>query len=104
MTALSLLTYLYVGYDDGTAIIIDTPTILLDTIYTLRVGTYIVDIHRKNRIIGIDINVIDIIGRTIEHIAVGSLDESLAFLTFLLEVHLTTILPFGIHYHGIVLL
>ena len=43
-----LTTYLYVGNCDRATVVIDAPAVLLDTIDTLCVGTYIVDIHGKN--------------------------------------------------------
>ena len=58
-----LTTYLYVGNCDRATVVIDAPAVLLDTIDTLCVCTYIVDIHGKNRIIGINIDVIHIVGR-----------------------------------------
>ena len=96
--------HLDVAHADGATITVDGPAVFLDAVDALCVGADIVDIERQNRVVGIDVDVVDIVSRSREVVAVGSLDEALAFLTLLFEVYLAAVFPFGIHNHRIVLL
>ena len=92
-----------VGYGDGAVIAIHAPAVELRTIDSVGVAYLVVDIHHENRVVGVDVDMIGIIRRRIEHIAVDGLDETFAFRAFFLEINLTAGIALGVHDDGIVL-
>ena len=99
-----VLANLQVANCDVSTIVVDTPAVLLDAIDAVGITANIIDVHHADAVVGIDSDMINIVARTIEYIAIDTLDESLAFLTILLEVNLANILVLRIHYHRIILL
>ena len=99
-----LLAYLDVANGNRSAVVVYTPAVLLDSVDTLGVGTNIIDVHHNNRIVGVDVDVIDIVSWTLEIVAVDAFNESLAGSAFLFEVYLTPVFTFGIYHHGVVLI
>lgn len=81
-----ILFELDIGYFDFVAVVVDRPAVTGDTIDAIGVGETIVDIHHEHRVIGIDIDMVDIIGRLIELIAVDSTDETHAFWSLFLKI------------------
>ena len=99
-----VLHNLHIANSDRATIVVDAPTVLLYAVDAVGIGADIVDVHHHYRVVRIDIDVINVIRRTLEIVTVDALDETLAFLSLLLEINLSAILPFGIHHHGVVLL
>ena len=99
-----LLTDFHVADGNGAAIIVDAPAVLLDAVDALGVGTDIVDVHHQYTVVGVDVDVVGVVCRTGEVIAVGGFDKAFPIFTLLLEVHLTAILPLGIDNQGVILL
>ena len=104
-----LLADFHITNSNGTTVVIDTPAILLYAIDTLGVGTYIVDVGHDNRVVSVNVDVVGVVGGTVEPVAVDSLNEALAIdfffsaliiflqaIALLLEVDLATVLVFGI--------
>ena len=60
-----LLTHFYVADGDGSAVIVDAPTVLLDAIDALSIGANVVDVHRQNGVVSIDVDVVGVVGRTL---------------------------------------
>jgi len=116
MPAALLLTHADVADCNVAAITVDAPTVFADTIDTLRVADIVVDVHHDDVIVSVDVNLVRVVSRTREHIAVDACNEALAVhlhffalvvflddVALLLEVHLTLVaVVFGIDDHGIV--
>jgi hypothetical protein len=73
-----LLTDFHVRDCNRASIVVDTPAILLDAVDTLGIGADIVNIHGQNRVVGIDVNIVDIVCRTHEPVTIYTLNESLS--------------------------
>ena len=99
-----MLTYLNIANCDRTAVVVDAPAVFLDAVDALGVGAYIVDVKCQDAVICVDVDVVGVVGGTLEPVAIGGLDEALAFFTFLLEVELAVVIVLGVHYDGIVFL
>ena len=99
-----LLTYFYIANCNRTAVVVDAPAVFLDAVDALGVGTYIVNVKCQYAVICVDVDVVGVVGGTLEPVAIGGLDEALAFCTFLLEVELAVVIVLGVHYDGIVFL
>ena len=88
---------------DVTTIAVDRPAVFLQSVDTLRGTIFTIDIHDNHRIVGVDINLVGIVGRTGEDISVGTYDKSLALAAFLFEVYLAaTILPLRINHERLI--
>ena len=99
-----MLTYFYIANCNRTTVVVDAPAVFLDAVDALGVGAYIVDVKCKDAVICVDVDVVGVVGGTLEPVAVGSLDKALAFFTFLFEVELAVVIVLGVHYDGVVLL
>ena len=80
-----MLTYFYVADSDRTAVVVDAPAVLLDAVDALGVGADVIDVERQDAVVGIDVDVVDVVGRTPKPVAVDALDEAFAFFTLLLK-------------------
>ena len=99
-----LLTYLYIANCNRAAVVVDAPAVFLDAVDALGVGTYIVDVKCQDAVVCVDVDVVGVVGGTLEPVAVSSLDETFAFFAFLLEIELAVVIVLGVHYDGVVLL
>ena len=86
IVTVSLLAYGQIADSDRTAIVVDAPTVLLDAIDALGIGTDIIDVEHKYGVVGIDIDMIRIVSWTFEPVTVYSFNETFACGTFLLEI------------------
>jgi Na+-transporting NADH:ubiquinone oxidoreductase subunit NqrA len=77
-----------IGYFDGIAVVIDRPAVTRYAVDTVGICHAVIDIHRYHGIIGIDINMIDIIRGLIELIAVDGSDKAFPFGALFLEIDL----------------
>lgn len=98
-----LLTNFDIAYSDTATIVIDAPAVFLNAVDTLGIAHIVVDVHHKDRIIGIDVNLVGVVCRTFEPVAVNTIDEALTCGTFLLKVNLTVVLVLRIDNHRIIL-
>ena len=92
------VAYLYLS-----VVAVDAPAVLLCSVYALCVSIYAVDIHGHDRVVGVYVHVVHIVGRTWEYISVSSLYEAFASLALLLEVYLPPAVgPFWVDDKGII--
>ena len=56
-----ILVYFNIANGDTTAVVVNTPAVLLDTINAVCIGADIVDVHYHHRVIGIDIDIVNIV-------------------------------------------
>ena len=99
-----LLTYFYIANCNRTAVVVDAPAVFLDAVDALGVGTYIVNVKCQYAVICVDVDVVGVVGGTLEPVAIGGLDETLAFFAFLLKVELAVVIVLRVHDDGVVLL
>ena len=99
-----LLADLNIADGDGATVVVDAPAVLLDAVDALRVADDVVDVHDEHRVVGVDVDVIDIVCRAVEAVAVSTLYEALAFLALLFEVQLAVVLVLRVYHHGVVFL
>ena len=59
----------------GTIEAVDTPAVLLDAIDTVSIAADIIDVHYTDAVVGIDSDVVHIVGRTGKHVTIDSGNE-----------------------------
>ena len=75
---------------DASTIRVDAPAVALYAIYTVGVAAYIVDVHGTNAVVGSDNDVIGVVGRTLEHVAIAIGKEAYTCCALLLKVYLAS--------------
>ena len=90
--------------DVGAIIAIDTPTVLLNTIDAVGIAADIIDVHHTDTVVGVDSDVVHIVGRTGKHVAINTGNEALTLYALLLKVYLSVVLILWIDNHGVILL
>lgn len=76
----------------GTIEAIDTPAVLLNTIDAVGIAADIIDVHYTDAVVGVDSDVVHIVGRTGKHVTVDSGNEALTLYALFLEVYLAVVL------------
>ena len=64
------MRYLNIADSDGTTVVVDAPAVLLDTVDTLGVADNVIDVHDEYGVVGIDVDVVLVVGRTIKYISI----------------------------------
>ena len=65
------------------------PAVARHTVDAVGVAQAIVDVHYYDRVVGVDINVVGVVSRGVEHVTVDSRNETYTFGTFFFEVDLS---------------
>ena len=56
---------------NASTIRVDAPAVALYAVYAVGVAAYIVDVHGTNAVVGSDNDVIGVVGRTLEYVAIA---------------------------------
>ena len=99
-----MLPNLHITDGNRASIVVDTPTVLLDTVDALGVGADIINVERQHTVVSVDVDMVGVVGRTFKPVAVGGLDKTFAFLAFLLEIELAVVIVLWVYHYRIVLL
>jgi len=90
------LAHFNIANGNRTTITVDTPAVLLDTVNTISIVTYIVDVHYTYAVVRINRYIVSVIRRAREYITVDAIDETLTGCSLFFEVYLAVGIAFRV--------